>query len=468
MLPSCARKAITPAVEALSAEFEDIDAVLEALKALHAALGGRDVWLSLWTIRTISANLNGSASNASEYESNQRNLVLQEAVSAYIDGNCTFQAEVMKYGLTDAPEARANQNAQDDGNGCYVASLMPRLLRPTNQWVTLTPDVEFKHVRAGASVQFQFRSACSDAIDAFVSKAFDEHEAREAKRARDETERFYYEWIAVQECKRYRLSDSTTFANLFFEGKAQLIRTLDDFQRRVGKFAARRFAHRVGILLHGPSGSGKTSIAKAIAHYTTRHVVNIHASRIKSNREVADLLEDLNYSFPGARAPVELDFKDIVLVLEGVDEISFAPKVQSLVSRRAVFFSGATKKDDDDVDKDGDALTVQGFLTALDGMIDTPGRMIVMTANDRNRVNPALDRPGRVHHSVDLCSMAAASAQQMIEHYMDESLDAPQREQLHDLLSGDASIAMRFTAAEMEALCLESPDAAAVLRQLAP
>lgn len=341
---------------------------------------------------------------------------------------------MMKYGLTDTLEACDKRGTR---GGCYAASLTPQVLRPTNQWVPLTFDIEFRHVRAGPCVQFQFRSTRSDAIDAFVHQTFEEHEALEAKRAQEETERFLYEWVGkdeskqttrggglgrgrgrervmrlarrrrftaqpetVQACKRYRLSDSTMFDNLFFEGKAQLIQTLSDFQRRVGKFAPRRFAHRLGLFLHGPSGSGKTSVAKAIAHYTNRHVVNIHASRITTNREMADLLEDLNYSIPGVSAPVELDFKDVVLVIEGVDEMTFAPDIPSDRPRPAVLFSGATKKTDDD--KCGDALTLQGFLSALDGVIDTPERVVVLTASDSHRVSPGLVRLGRVHHSVEL------------------------------------------------------------------
>lgn len=437
-------------------------------------------------IRTISADFKGSASNASELESNQRNLELQDAVSAYIDKNYTFQAEQMKYGLTDDPEARDDPTTHDDdGNGCYAASLTPQLIRPTNQWLTLTPDIEFNHVCAGTIVQFQFRSTRSDVIDAFIDKAFAEHQALEAKRAKEAVERFHYERIGkdeskqtvrsggrgrgrrrrvlgrtrrrgvaarpqtVQSCKRYRLSNSTTFASLFFDGKAQLVQTLADFQHRVGKFAPRMFAHRLGIFLHGPSGSGKTSIAKAIAHYTNRHVVNIHASRIKSNKEIADLLQDLNYSIANTTTTVELDFKDVVLVLEGVDEIAF----KSSLSKR------------DDVESD-DALTVAGVLSALDGMVDTPERMIVMTASDRSRVHPGLVRPGRVHHSVDLRIMSPKSVQEMIEHYLDASLDTAHLAQLELLFGGGASA--EITAAEMEALCLESQDVDDVLRQLTP
>lgn len=436
-------------------------------------------------IRTISATLDC----VGEYgeQANDQNLLLQEAVSEYIVKNFTFQASKMFYELIDDPACDVSD--QED-ESFASAALTPKLARPGAQWLSLTPEIDFKYVTAGLELHYQFRSSHpngSEKIDRFITNAFEEHQELEAQRLKEETERYHFERLekgsslkqrvrssdrgrrrrgrarrtaiqrpqSLQICKRYRLTDSTTFASLFFEDKAQLIQTLDNFQTRKGKFAPKKFAHRLGIFLHGPSGSGKTSITKAVAHHTNRHIINIHASEIKTNKEMTDLLQDLNYAVPSLRLTVELDFKDVVLVLEGVDEISFA----SADGKSRGKYVGHSKAS---IEEDADALTVQGFLTALDGMVDTPGRMIIMTANDRSRVAPGLLRPGRVHANLDLSAMTSECTQEMIEHYLDTQLNTQQVAELHAILSDEPAI----TAAEIEAMCLESQDVDSILREL--
>lgn len=39
---------------------------------------------------------------------------------------------------------------------------------------------------------------------------------------------------------------------------------------------------------------------------------------------------------------------------------------------------------------------IQGLLNMLDGVVDTPGRIVVMTTNYKDELDPALIRPGRI------------------------------------------------------------------------
>ena len=43
---------------------------------------------------------------------------------------------------------------------------------------------------------------------------------------------------------------------------------------------------------------------------------------------------------------------------------------------------------------------VQGLLNALDGVVDTPGRIVVLTTNVVDILDPALIRPGRVDKTI--------------------------------------------------------------------
>uniref|UniRef100_A0A0A9XCD6 ATPase AAA-type core domain-containing protein n=1 Tax=Lygus hesperus TaxID=30085 RepID=A0A0A9XCD6_LYGHE len=44
-----------------------------------------------------------------------------------------------------------------------------------------------------------------------------------------------------------------------------------------------------------------------------------------------------------------------------------------------------------------DNLDLSGLLNVLDGVVDTPGRIVIMTTSYPERLDPALVRPGRVN-----------------------------------------------------------------------
>ncbi|KAJ1618158.1 hypothetical protein T492DRAFT_569693, partial [Pavlovales sp. CCMP2436] len=41
-------------------------------------------------------------------------------------------------------------------------------------------------------------------------------------------------------------------------------------------------------------------------------------------------------------------------------------------------------------------LNITGVLNVLDGVVDTPNRILVMTTNHPEKLDPALIRPGRI------------------------------------------------------------------------
>ena len=64
---------------------------------------------------------------------------------------------------------------------------------------------------------------------------------------------------------RYALSDEKTFTSLFHPDKEAILRLVDAFVRKDGKYAIPGYGHKLGLLLHGPPGTGKTSLIKARA-----------------------------------------------------------------------------------------------------------------------------------------------------------------------------------------------------------
>merc|ERR1719498_360778 len=118
--------------------------------------------------------------------------------------------------------------------------------------------------------------------------------------------------------KRYKLSGEKTFESLFFPEKQTLLKLVDQFRSKGGKFGIAGFPHKLGLLLHGPPGTGKTSLIKALAAYTERNVISVPLGRIKTNQELLDLFFDQSYDV-GDELPVKLSFAQTIFVLEDID-----------------------------------------------------------------------------------------------------------------------------------------------------
>ena len=78
------------------------------------------------------------------------------------------------------------------------------------------------------------------------------------------------------------------------------------------------------------------------------------------------------------------------------------------------------KKSSDDVDK----LDLAGLLNVLDGILDAPGRILVMTTNHPEQLDPALMRPGRVNMQLFMGFIQGREAEEMVRHFYPTASEA--------------------------------------------
>ena len=274
--------------------------------------------------------------------------------------------------------------------------------------------------------------------------------------------------------------------------KEQVLQLLDNYTKRTGKFAIKGFPNKLGLLLHSPPGTGKTSLIKAVAQYTKRHIVTISLGKIKTNQELLDALFDLKFGVHGLDLPVEMSFKDVVFVMEDIDcvskvvhtrgETTSKPNLKTLAEKMRKSQKKAVEKDNvDDADDvvggeidgepvmgpiakpktSGDKLNLSGLLNILDGVIDCPGRIIIMTTNHPEKLDPALIRPGRVNKKLHLNYMSATQAKSLIEYYCTSQLTESEFSKLETIFDGT-----KFTPALVEEYCAEYVDVNDVLKAL--
>ncbi|CAB9497713.1 Mitochondrial chaperone BCS1 [Seminavis robusta] len=148
----------------------------------------------------------------------------------------------------------------------------------------------------------------------------------------------------------------------------------------------------------------------------------------------------------GLEKAVKFGQEDVIFVLEDVAPASDVVKRRDLVPKKTV----ETPKEPDNpkasatdrrrnalpIIEPTDALSLAGLLHALDGIVDTPGRIVIMTTNHPEFLDPALVRPGRIDRSIDLGCMEFADAKDMVEHYFRSSLSNAGTDRLPALFSG--------------------------------
>lgn len=174
-------------------------------------------------------------------------------------------------------------------------------------------------------------------------------------------------------------------ASVILDGNqaAELLADMREFLAARAWYQGIGVPYRRGYLLHGPPGNGKTSVVKALAGELgmSIHLLMLSDPEMNDNR-VNDLL---------AKVP-----ERSVLLMEDID-CAFTMR------KRA---SG----------KEG-GLTFSGLLNAIDGVASAEGRIIVMTTNHIERLDPALIRPGRADVKLSFGNATATQAGRLFERF---------------------------------------------------
>ncbi|GAA5893363.1 hypothetical protein JCM6882_008014 [Rhodosporidiobolus microsporus] len=194
-------------------------------------------------------------------------------------------------------------------------------------------------------------------------------------------------------------------------------RVVDDVKAFMGRgrwYSERGIPYRRGYLLHGPPGSGKSSFIQALAGSLDYNICVLNLSE----RGLTD--DKLNHLL--ANAP-----ERSIVLLEDIDA-AFSKRQQT---GEAGFNSN---------------VTFSGLLNALDGVASsTSQRILFLTTNHLEKLDPALIRPGRVDLKEMIDDATPYQARELFTRFYadEEGLAREEMEALREKLVAEVERAMK-------------------------
>jgi chaperone BCS1 len=176
--------------------------------------------------------------------------------------------------------------------------------------------------------------------------------------------------------------------------KERVIKNIEVFRASRDWYTEMGIPYRKGYLFYGPPGTGKTSLVTGLSSY------------FKSNVYMLKLSDMSDTSLREAVTGVE---PNSFLVIEDIDCIKASHK--------------RTKKSDSEAKK---GVTLSGLLNVIDGVFSPPGAIFVMTTNHKEKLDPALIRPGRIDLQLNI-TYATNDQKKALYRRFFEASECPQK-----------------------------------------
>ena len=230
------------------------------------------------------------------------------------------------------------------------------------------------------------------------------------------------------------------FTNLFGPEIAVVRKRVEFFTKNRKWYDTKGIPYTLGLLLSGQAGAGKTSSIKCLANETKRHIININLNNDITKTQLENLFFNelivvLNVS-TGQTEKYYIPLDQRIYVLEDIDAQSDlvmerGEKVNAVPDVPGSIKINPNKPDIHSTDNSwvqSEKIDLSFLLNLLDGVLEIPGRIVMMTSNFPEKLDHALVRPGRIDVIANFTKCSHETMIEMMEFFYDIVLTDEERE----------------------------------------
>jgi hypothetical protein len=268
-----------------------------------------------------------------------------------------------------------------------------------------------------------------------------------------------------------QFNTNRTFKNVVGPESRLIEKRVNFFMSNKQWYSENGIPYTFGLMLYGLPGCGKTSIIKALSGVTKRHIINIKLHKFVTKTQMENLFfnESLNIIQNGRNETViipidqriylfeDLDADDTDILLDRSETPSYLkedgftsinPTLDSTCGMKEFKYQSREEKEKEEFSNE--KLTLSCLLNLLDGVLEAPGRIVVMTTNYIEKLDSALIRPGRIDLICEFKKCTNESIIEFIEMFYDVKLSDEHKNEISSLAQ------YKITPAEMTKLMFEN------------
>jgi ATP-dependent 26S proteasome regulatory subunit len=240
---------------------------------------------------------------------------------------------------------------------------------------------------------------------------------------------------------------SIRFDNSYFRDMEETIKKIDFFLNNKQWYIEKGIPYNLGIMLYGEPGCGKTRFIKQLANHTKRHIVDIKMSDITTQKDLYNIMckEEIGENFI-------IPINKRILVFEDIDAMGKCVKSRDLADNdkeqeKSAILNTLTNNANgigllgaQCLNQQDNGTTLSYMLNIFDGINETSGRIIIITTNKPDVLDPALIRPGRIDLKILFEKCNLCDIKNLINKFWDKDIE-------EDMIL--PNIHMQYTSAEV-------------------
>ena len=241
-------------------------------------------------------------------------------------------------------------------------------------------------------------------------------------------------------------SSTIKFENSYFPDKENIMNQINFFLNNKHWYKEKGIPYNFGIILYGEPGCGKTRFIKMLLNHTGFNGLDIKLNNDFDFNSLKYIMH--NEDIDGVDEDYHIPQNKRIIIFEDIDSMCDKLKARELEKE-----DNNSSENDDDKDKLLELLAenvgkkvskkrkketsksnnnLSFFLNLIDGLNECSGRIIVMTTNRIEYLDPAIIRPGRIDLKIHCHRYSTFDVQQIIKKFWDIDIDINNMKELDD------------------------------------